>query len=145
MWKIAAAASFTGFASLTGGAAAVVGGIVTALTGGAAAPLVATGLAFSGAGIATDVLAQKVNSAIQSSEVKKADDNVENTKRVINDVRERIPDVQDQVKFLVGQIVMELDSIQKAINELLERTFTVESQWYNGSVQCYTGNQRQRK
>ena len=89
MWKIAAAASFTGFASLTGGAAAVVGGIVTALTGGAAAPLVATGLAFSGAGIATDVLAQKVNSAIQSSEVKKADDNVENTKRVINDVRER--------------------------------------------------------
>ena len=128
VWKIARAASFTGFASLAGGVAVGVGGIVIALTGGAAAPQVVAGLAFSGAEIATDVLAQKVNSAIQSSEVKKPDDNVENTKRVINDVRERIPDVQDQVKFLVGQIVMELDSIQRAINELLERTFTVESQ-----------------
>jgi len=128
VWKITKTVNSVGLGVLTGGTMAAAGGIVTALTGGAAAPFLMAGAGLATTGIATTATAQKVNSAIQSNEVKKADDNVEYTKRVLNDVRERIPDVQDQVEFLVGQIVMELGNIQKAINELLEETFTVESQ-----------------
>jgi len=116
-----------GAVAVAAGAVAVAAAAVAAagVFDAAAAPL--KGGFKSASRVAADVMAKKVNSAIQSDEIKKVNDTVENTKLVLNDVRKRIPDVQDQ-KFLVGQIVMELDNIQKAINELLENTFTVESQ-----------------
>jgi len=128
VWKITKTATRVGFGVLTGGAMAAAGGIVTALTGGAAAPFLMAGAGLATSGIATTATAQIVNSAIQSNEVKKADDIVENTKRVLYNVWRRIPDFQDRVEFPVGQIVMELGNIQKAIKKLLEETFTVESQ-----------------
>ena len=56
---------------------------------------------------------------------------VENTKPTLHDVRERIhflkgAEVRDHTEILAG-LVMDLDNIHKAINELLEKTFTVES------------------
>jgi len=128
VFKIATAASVAGFTAFAGGAAALAAGIATLVTGGAAAPLLFGGAVASGAGYGIDAVAQKVNTAIQSDEVTKANGMVEITKRAVEDVRERIPDVQDQRRFLVGQLIMELDNIQKAIRELLEKTFTVESQ-----------------
>lgn len=88
MCKAAQAAGSTG--SLVGGFLTIAGGIATVMSAGAASPLLLAGIGIGVAGASTNVVSSIVKSAISTSEIKKAEKDLQDTRDSINDVKNTI-------------------------------------------------------
>ena len=71
---------------IVGGLLSIGGGIATVMTAGTATPLLVAGLSLGGAGAATNIGAAAVEALINSAEIKKAEEQLGETMKSINEV-----------------------------------------------------------
>ncbi len=76
------------FGGVVGGCLTIAGGIATLATAGAAAPLLLAGTGIGVAGAGTNVLTSFAEAAINSSEIKKADKDLQETLNSIHEIKE---------------------------------------------------------
>ena len=78
---------------IVGGLLSIGGGIATLMTAGTATPLLVAGLSLGGAGATTNIGAAAVESHINSAEIKKAEKQLDKTRKSINEVNRFVQEV----------------------------------------------------
>jgi len=91
VWKASKTAQAAGtVGSIAGGLLAIAGGIATAMTMGATPPLVIAGLGIGVAEASTNLVVNLKEASIESSEIKKAEEKLRDTRDSVNDMKDTI-------------------------------------------------------
>ena len=128
--------------SIAGGLLTIAGGIATAMTMGAATPLLVAGLGIGAAGAGTNLMTSLKEASINSSEIKKAEEKLKDTRDSIQDVNDTVKlwlKTKEDVRLLYICCLAELEQDDNGVVKKLLQDLVLNSIMLSANVLGVTG------
>jgi len=138
VWKDCKTAHAAGTsASIVGGLLTLGGGVATFMTAGAATPLLVLGMAFGGAGAATNIIAGRIEASVNSKELERAQNALKETIGCLNTVNETIQKWQDRKEIgrllciysLALHTLKKTDPVIKLLRQVISHSYAMAKEY----------------